>query len=653
MTYRYAVLAVCMCAPLALGRAQVVAPPPPPPPPPPALLTAPPPPPPPAPLASEDLFQSQMREAQAAIDAHAGDIQRAQAVMQAHAGDVQRAEAEVQAVMQAHAGDIQRAEAEVQAAADKMTRSMRDQQGDAAPRITQFYQGDPADSLYRAAAAFYSRAEYRQAADRFNDVRAKYPSTRYFCDASYNEAFSRYQLGLPADLRTGKKVLDGMGSKCGDRSQDVPSLMLRINSALARTGDADAAAAVRQAASQGNICDPDDRAVKIAALNALAQSNDSSIDNQLAKVLAKTDHCSAPVRSQAIQIASRSNDPAAVAMLMASLKNDPEHDNKLAAVRALGSMSNDAAYTAMEELMRTSSDESVQRAAASAMAHSDNPRAQAAVRALIERTDVSESMRISAIQALGSRSCGAPGPRGALGARAGRIGGAGAVAAGGRGGRAAGGVGAAAAAQPVQGAQAGQGTQPAPQPQPQQGQAQAQAQAQAQGGRGRVGGAGGFNLNLDFSGFGNVGASGCSSLTADEWRALYAKMNTDNLKEAMINAVPRGQSDDIQTFLLGIAKNPTEGQSLRVSAFNRVKNTASIDDLMKVYETAESRSLRTSVVNGLGSRNEPEATDHLIEIAKTSTDVDVRSTAIRYLGQSNRKDDPKVKKALCEILGSC
>jgi hypothetical protein len=143
----------------------------------------------------------------------------------------------------------------------------------------------------------------------------------------------------------------------------------------------------------------------------------------------------------------------------------------------------------------------------------------------------------------------------------------------------------------------------------------------------------------------------CSSLTVDEWRALYGKMNSDNLREAMINAVPRGQSDEMQTFLLGIAKNPAEAQTLRVSAVNRVRTTASIDDLMKVFESAESRSLRTAVVNAFGARNEPEATDRLIEIAKTSTDVEVRSTAIRYLGQSNRKDDPKVKKALCDIVG--
>src|SRR5574342_505795 len=39
----------------------------------------------------------------------------------------------------------------------------------------QYYQGDPADSLFRAAAAYFNRSDYRQAADRYSDVRAKYP----------------------------------------------------------------------------------------------------------------------------------------------------------------------------------------------------------------------------------------------------------------------------------------------------------------------------------------------------------------------------------------------------------------------------------------------------------------------------------------------
>ena len=71
---------------------------------------------------------------------------------------------------------------------------------------------------------------------------------------------------------------------------------------------------------------------------------------------------------------------------------------------------------------------------------------------------------------------------------------------------------------------------------------------------------------------------------------------------------------------------------------------------MKVYETADSRSTRATVVTGLASRNEPESTDRLIEIARTGTDAEVRRAAIRCLGEAPRRNDPKVQKALAEIL---
>ncbi|HSL70139.1 MAG TPA: hypothetical protein VK864_07835, partial [Longimicrobiales bacterium] len=203
-----------------------------------------------------------------------------------------------------------------------------------APQPMAWYQGDPADSLYRAAHAYFSRQEYRRAAERFSDVRSKYPSSRYFCDAAYYEAFARYRLGRPDDLRTGYRVLAGMGARCsgsgsttpdqgaqtisGQRVQyvrsprrlaldaDVPELMLRINGALARAGDTEAAERVKRAASEGqNVCDREDRNVKIEALSALAQMDSETAKPVLRDVLNLKDVCSAPVRRQAITLVAR------------------------------------------------------------------------------------------------------------------------------------------------------------------------------------------------------------------------------------------------------------------------------------------------------------------------------------------------------------
>src|SRR5204862_8329271 len=44
-------------------------------------------------------------------------------------------------------------------------------------------QGDPADSVYRAARAALDRRDYRQAADLFAQVPARYPRSGYAADA--------------------------------------------------------------------------------------------------------------------------------------------------------------------------------------------------------------------------------------------------------------------------------------------------------------------------------------------------------------------------------------------------------------------------------------------------------------------------------------
>ena len=51
----------------------------------------------------------------------------------------------------------------------------------------------------------------------------------------------------------------------------------------------------------------------------------------------------------------------------------------------------------LDEVLRTSTDESVQRAAARALATNPSPRARQAVRALIERTDAPDRLRIEAV----------------------------------------------------------------------------------------------------------------------------------------------------------------------------------------------------------------------------------------------------------------
>jgi HEAT repeat protein len=419
-----------------------------------------------------------------------------------------------------------------------------------APRPTVWYQEDPADSLYRVAHnVFFNRQEYRSAAIRFNEVRTKYPNTRYWCDAAYYEAFARQRLGTLDDLRTGYRVLQSMSTRCPNTrrpgsSADVPQLTARIDGSLARLGDADAAERVRRAAGQNQVCDSDERAVKIEALNTLASMDPATANPVLRTVLASKDPCSGPVRQQAIALVARRNDGESVATLLQIAKTDADPQIQRAAVTALSRMTNDAAVAAMEDLLRNSTDERTQFEAAAAMARSDHPRAQTAVRALIERRDVAERIRANAINSLAGKD----------------------------------------------------------------------------------------NLSLDF------------------WRTLYGRVESDQLRIAIISAIARINTDEAHAFLLGIARNPQESSDARRAAISRIQSTAPISELYKLLETADSRGQRQTIVSAISGRKEPEATDRLIDIAKRSTDPEVRNAAIRALSQGTRKTDPKVIKALGEII---
>lgn len=407
---------------------------------------------------------------------------------------------------------------------------------------------DPAaDSAYRAGYQLFARQEYRAAAERLNGMRTRFPNARYACDASYYEAFARYRLGTPADLRAAHQVLEGMGARCAgaSRLKDVPELLARVDGALARLGDADAADRVRRAASEGRrVCDREERNVKIQALSALAQMDGEGARPILGAVLAQRDECSAPVRREALRLVARSTDAAGVAMLARAAREDPDEETQAAAVEALGRIGSEAAYAAIEELLRTSKDHHVQVAAARTMGRSDSPRAQATVRALAERRDVSERLRASVIRSMASRG----------------------------------------------------------------------------------------------------------ATPTEYWRTLYGRVESDELRRAVVGAVDRGSNDGIQ-FLLAIARDSAQSSSVRQLAVSRVRAAAPIAELYRLFEAADTRSIRQAIVSGLAARKEPEATDRLIDIAKSGTDPDVRAAAIRYLGQPARRDDPKVRKALADILG--
>jgi len=405
---------------------------------------------------------------------------------------------------------------------------------------------DQADSLYRAAREALNRYEYRRAAQLFRQLRDRYPRSEYAGDAAYWEAFSLYRVGTIEDLRTGLRVLEQQNRYSKEEIQaDAAALATRIRGALAMRGDREAARVVEQAArGTGQPCDKEEIDVRVEALSALSQMDGETVMPILRRVLARRDECSAQLRRRALSILGRRGDTAAVAIFLAVAKNDPDAHVRAEAIGYLARQPGDRVVDALEDLLRTSNDERVQRSTVRALAQHESPRARRSLRALIERTDVPEQLRREAI--------------------------------------------------------------------------------------------------------GSFERERSSADDAAYIRSLYGRLDSEKLKESVINAAARLGGVDNEQWLANLVKNANEPPQLRAAALNRLgRTTLPIAEFSKMYDAATERGIREQVMNVLAYRKEPEATDKLIEIARTGTDPQLRRLAINYL---TRKNDPRTQKLLLEIL---
>jgi len=407
-------------------------------------------------------------------------------------------------------------------------------------------QADPADSLYRLAREALNRGEYRRAAQLFGDISQRFPNSAYASDARYWRAFALYRLGSTSDLRDALAALQdsGRGYRQVSLQTDAPVLATRIRGALAAQGDGDAKRAVNQAAAQpGTACDREDLAVRIEALNSLGQTDPESTTPILRRVLARRDDCSASLRRAAVYLLGRRTDAEAMNLVMGAARNDPDIRVRSEALRFLAAMPGDQAISTIEEMARTPGNEELQRAAISALGRSDNPRARQSLRSIVERTDLSESLRVTALS----------------------------------------------------------------------------------------------SVDADHA-----------SDNAAYIRSLYPRLETPRLKAAAIQAAARVGGNDNDQWLLTIVRNQNEPVDIRAMALRYAgRSTIPMGDLTKMYDVAGDRPLREQLIRLYAQRTEPEATDKLLDIARTGTDPDMRRYAISAL---SRKNDPRTKKLLLEII---
>lgn len=414
-----------------------------------------------------------------------------------------------------------------------------------------FAPGDPADSLYRVAREALNRGDYRRAAQLFNDLTQRYPSSAYAYVSGYWEAFSRYRIGTTEELKAADRALRAIADSPAPRSRgwrddtDVNGLRTRIRGALAMRGDSGAADQLEETARKaGSSCDQEDLMVRVEALNALSQMDAAAALPILRRVLERRDECLVELRRRAVFMLARRGDAEASSLLISTARNDPNVNVRAEAISYLPRMAGDAGLAALEDILRNTDDERIQRTAVRAIMSSDNPRARTSLRGLLERRDASETLRLQVLEAF-SRERATPDDAAYL-------------------------------------------------------------------------------------------------------RWLYPRSESERMKSAIISALARIGGKDNQDWLAAVVRNTNESSQLRSAALQRLsRSDIPVADIGRMYDAADSRSMREQLISALASRKEPEATDKLIDIAKNSTDLEMRRLAINYL---SRKNDPRATKLLMELI---
>jgi HEAT repeat protein len=267
---------------------------------------------------------------------------------------------------------------------------------------------DPADSLYRAAREALNRGQYHRAGELFGELVRRYPKSGYAGDALYWHAFSLYREGGNDNLRAALDRLSTQKARYATAATrgDADALATRIRGVLAGQGDPAAAETVyAQAEAAVNVevnadCD-EETDTRLAALNALLQMDADRAMPLLTKVLAKRDPGSVCLRRKAVFLVAQKHSDQTESTLLASIRNDPDHEVREQAVFWLSQVQGPRVVAILDSIIRRSNDADLRDKAVFALSQQRDPRAIEALRGIAERGENPREIREKAIFWLG------------------------------------------------------------------------------------------------------------------------------------------------------------------------------------------------------------------------------------------------------------
>jgi HEAT repeat protein len=278
-------------------------------------------------------------------------------------------------------------------------------------------QGDPADSLYRAARKAMVDGSYKQAATLYERIADRYPRSKYVPDALYYRAYSLSRTGNTEDLQAARRSLATLASRFpeSENKSDAGALDQRICGQLAERGDAKCAeettkrasesakpSSARNATRSGSCPDEDDDE-RVAALQALMNMSSEQAMPILKKVIERRDECSTTLRRKAVWLISQKRSDDVADVLLKAAKDDPDREVREQAVFWMSQVRDPRVIELLADLLKSSKDEGIKDKAIFALSQVRSDRAAQILRDLALNEDESSELRDKAIWWLGQQ----------------------------------------------------------------------------------------------------------------------------------------------------------------------------------------------------------------------------------------------------------
>lgn len=130
-------------------------------------------------------------------------------------------------------------------------------------------------------------------------------------------------------------------------------------------------------------------------------------------------------------------------------------------------------------------------------------------------------------------------------------------------------------------------------------------------------------------------------------RESYAKLPGEKSRESAVQAIATfGGSDNVR-WMLALARDPNQPIATRRRAVSHAyRGGTSVAEIIKVYDETTDTQIKDAVIQALVESGEKQATDKLMQIARSDESLSMRRKAINSLSRSS---DERVRKFLSDL----